>query len=263
MSNGNGVRIHEGNPIRWVRPGTARGQLRALLRSCDQGRACLFDTRASRRSIASSCPSTPTRCGTATCRMRGPGRSTAIASTGRTSPTRGTASIRNKLLLDPYARRTSARSNGIRPVRLHVGPQDDDLTFDERDSAPFIPSARHRSRLQLARRQAPGDPWDPTIIYEAHVRGFTKLPARARALRGTFAGLARRIVDYITRSASRRSSCCRSMRSSTTATSSRRAHELLGLQHDRILRSDPRYMATASRASSRRWSPAFTTPASR
>jgi glycogen operon protein len=33
--------------------------------------------------------------------------------------------------------------------------------------------------------------WDRTIVYETHVRGYTrKHPAVAEALRGTFAGLA-------------------------------------------------------------------------
>ena len=42
-------------------------------------------------------------------------------------------------------------------------------------------------------------PWDRTIIYETHVRGFTKLhPAVPETLRGTFAGLGRKeVVDYI------------------------------------------------------------------
>ena len=42
-------------------------------------------------------------------------------------------------------------------------------------------------------------PWDRTIIYETHVRGFTKLhPAVPEELRGTFSGLGRKeVIDYI------------------------------------------------------------------
>ena len=42
-------------------------------------------------------------------------------------------------------------------------------------------------------------PWDRTIIYETHVRGYTKLhPAVPERLRGTFSGLGRKeVVDYI------------------------------------------------------------------
>ena len=49
------------------------------------------------------------------------------------------------------------------------------------------------------RERAPSVPWDRTIIYETHVRGYTKLhPAVPEQLRGTFAGLGRKdVVDYI------------------------------------------------------------------
>ena len=49
------------------------------------------------------------------------------------------------------------------------------------------------------RERRPEVPWDRTIIYETHVRGFTKLhPAVPEELRGTFAGLGRKeVVDYI------------------------------------------------------------------
>src|SRR6185503_16961587 len=49
------------------------------------------------------------------------------------------------------------------------------------------------------RERAPRVPWDRTIIYEAHVRGYTmRHPAVPQELRGKFAGLAvREVVDYI------------------------------------------------------------------
>src|SRR5215469_14951050 len=77
----------------------------------------------------------------------------------------------------------------------------DDLTFDERDSAPFMPKcvvvdpnfewseARNQKRI----------PWDDTIIYEMHVRGFTQqFPKVKEELRGTYAGLGQKeVVDHI------------------------------------------------------------------
>jgi isoamylase len=77
----------------------------------------------------------------------------------------------------------------------------DDLTFDERDSAPFMPKcvvvdpgfewSEARSQRRI--------PWDDTIIYEMHMRGFTKrFPKISENLRGTFAGLGEKeVVDYI------------------------------------------------------------------
>ena len=84
---------------------------------------------------------------------------------------------------------------------------------------------RHRPRLHLGARPRRRTAWEDTVIYEAHVRGFTKRhPAVPEALRGTYAGVASaEITDYLRRSASRPSSCCRSTPSSTTATCSTRA----------------------------------------
>jgi glycogen operon protein len=49
------------------------------------------------------------------------------------------------------------------------------------------------------RERRPAVAWDRTIIYEAHVRGFTMLhPALPEGIRGTFAGMgARNVVDYL------------------------------------------------------------------
>jgi glycogen operon protein len=48
-------------------------------------------------------------------------------------------------------------------------------------------------------RQRRAVPWDHTILYETHVRGFTKLhPAVPKAHRGTYKGLANKeVVNYI------------------------------------------------------------------
>ena len=66
---------------------------------------CLFDDdgRAA-RSSASSCPNTPTRSGTATCRTRGPGTVYGYRVHGPYEPEAGHRFNPNKLLLDPYAK---------------------------------------------------------------------------------------------------------------------------------------------------------------
>jgi glycogen operon protein len=77
----------------------------------------------------------------------------------------------------------------------------DDLTFDQRDSAPFVP----KCVIVDPNFDWKGEPgraythWDRTILYEAHVKGFTKLhPAVPESLRGTYAGLgSREVVEYI------------------------------------------------------------------
>ena len=107
----------------------------------------------------------------------------------------------NKLVLDPYAK---AHVGALRwdhaCFGYTIGARGDDLTFDSRDSAPFMPKSRVIDpAFTWGRERAPSVPWDRTILYEAHVRGYTKLhPAIPPHLRGTFAGLGRKeIVDYI------------------------------------------------------------------
>ena len=133
----------------------------------------------------------------------------------------------NKLLLDPYAKQIVGQLDW-NPALFGYGMESgDDLTFDERDSAPFMLKGRVIDpAFTWGRERRPRTAWERTIIYETHVRGFTmRHPAVPEQLRGTYAGLAaqggRRLLCV--RSASRRSSCCRSTLSSTTAISPRRA----------------------------------------
>ena len=107
----------------------------------------------------------------------------------------------NKLLLDPYARRYFGELTWDPAIFGYQLESENDLTFDERDSAPFMPKCTvvdanfdwkgNRQRVQI--------PWDDTIFYELHVKGFTKRhPSVAEHLRGTYAGLASKdVIDYI------------------------------------------------------------------
>lgn len=57
-----------------------------------------------------------------------------------------------------------------------IGAKGDDLTFDERDSAPFVPKCvvvdpNFDWHGEPNRRPVP---WSHTVIYETHVRGYTK-----------------------------------------------------------------------------------------
>ncbi|RYH08260.1 MAG: glycogen debranching enzyme GlgX, partial [Alphaproteobacteria bacterium] len=98
----------------------------------------------------------------------------------------------NKLLLDPYARTIVGDLTWGPEVfgyRLESG---DDLTFDERDSARLMPKCRViDTAFTWGHERSPAVPWDRTVIYEAHVKGFTKLHLDLpEALRGTYAGMA-------------------------------------------------------------------------
>jgi isoamylase len=107
----------------------------------------------------------------------------------------------NKLLLDPYAKaHVGALTWDPACFGYTIGDEAEDLSFDERDSAPFMPKCRVIDpAFTWGHDRHPIVPWERTIFYEAHVRGFTKLhPAVPEAQRGTFSGLGQKeIVDYI------------------------------------------------------------------
>jgi isoamylase len=106
----------------------------------------------------------------------------------------------NKLLLDPYAKAHVGKLRWGPEIFGYKLESEDDLTFDERDSAPLMPKCRVIDpSFTWSRDRKPAVPWARTVVYEAHVRGFTKLhPLVPENMRGTFAGLARQeIVDYI------------------------------------------------------------------
>ena len=97
----------------------------------------------------------------------------------------------NKLLVDPYARVLG------RPIRWNETLfgftfGEDDTTFDTRDSAAFAPlAAVVDNAFTWGDDRPPRTPWHQTLIYELHVKGFTKLNAALpEALRGTYRGLA-------------------------------------------------------------------------
>jgi isoamylase len=107
----------------------------------------------------------------------------------------------NKLLLDPYARAHAGRLEWNPALFGYQMESGDDLTFDERDSAPFVPRCVVVDPNFDWHGQPRGRPvpWDRTIVYETHVKGFTKLnPNVPEHLRGTYAGLGQpAAVDYI------------------------------------------------------------------
>ncbi|TNC14540.1 glycogen debranching protein GlgX [Methylobacterium terricola] len=97
----------------------------------------------------------------------------------------------NKLLLDPYAKALVGSVTWNPALFGYVMESGDDTTFDTRDSAPFTRKCRVIDpAFTWGRDQKPNVPWDKTVFYETHVKGFTKLhPAVPERLRGTYAGL--------------------------------------------------------------------------
>ena len=108
----------------------------------------------------------------------------------------------NKLLIDPYAKALHGHLHWHDAAfGYRVGSARGDLSFDRRDSAAVMPKCRVIDpAFSWGDDRPPAWPWDQTILYEAHVRGFTQRhPAVPEALRGTFAGLAHpAVIDHLT-----------------------------------------------------------------
>jgi isoamylase len=112
---------------------------------------------------------------------------------GPYEPAQGHRFNPNKVVLDPYAKavaRPTVWSDELHGYR--VGDPAADLSFDNSDSAPFAPlGAVVDSAFSWGDDRPPQTPWSATVLYEMHVKGFTKLhPEVPEALRGTYGGLA-------------------------------------------------------------------------
>ena len=121
----------------------------------------------------------------------GPGQRYGFRVHGPYEPQAGHRCNPAKLLLDPYAKAVEGQVEWD-PAVFGYPLGGDDLTADERDSAPFVPKAVVTNPFfDWGVDRPPSIPWHETVVYETHVKGFTKLhPDVDEELRGTYAGLA-------------------------------------------------------------------------
>jgi isoamylase len=122
---------------------------------------------------------------------------------GPYEPAEGHRFNHNKLLMDPYAKQLVGEVTWDPALFGYtIGSPEGDLSFDERDSAAFVPKCRVIDpAFTWGEDRRPRTPWDQTILYEAHLRGFTQLhPDVPEADRGTFSGLMTgAVVDHLRR----------------------------------------------------------------
>jgi isoamylase len=107
----------------------------------------------------------------------------------------------NKLLIDPYAKAISGIINWHDSLfGYEVGHPDEDLSFSNTDSADFLPkSVVIDSHFAWEDDQPPRIPYHQSIIYEAHVKGFTQQhPDIPEEIRGTYEALGHPItIKYL------------------------------------------------------------------
>jgi len=116
---------------------------------------------------------------------------------GAYDATHGARYNANKLLIDPYARALAGKFswhpalNGFSKEVSETARRADEERADPVDSAPYVYKARViDNSFDWGEDRPPAVPWRDTVIYEAHVRGFTKMHPRVpENQRGTYLGM--------------------------------------------------------------------------
>lgn len=107
----------------------------------------------------------------------------------------------NKLLIDPYAKAIAGTLQWHDAVfGYQVGHPEEDVSFSDVDSAPYIPkSVVVDHNYDWGDDVPPRIPYHQTIIYETHVKGFTRLhPQIPEEIRGSYAAIAHPVtISYL------------------------------------------------------------------
>jgi len=107
----------------------------------------------------------------------------------------------NKVVMDPYAKSVARTVRWADEMFGYtIGHADADLAMDPRDNAEFAPlAAVVDPAFTWGDDRPPQTPWHNTVIYEMHVRGFSKLhPALPERLRGTYEALTTEpVLDHL------------------------------------------------------------------
>ncbi len=120
----------------------------------------------------------------------GPGQRYGYRVHGVWDPQKGHRCNPSKLLLDPYGKAVEGVVQWNAAVFPYLFGQGED-SKNETDSAPFMPkSVVINPYFNWGNDRHPRTPWHETVIYEVHVKGFTKRqPQIPENMRGTYAGL--------------------------------------------------------------------------
>src|SRR5438128_10157704 len=130
-----------------------------------------------------------------------PGQLYGYRVSGSYDPEHGLRFNNSKLMTDPYAKAIAGKINwGDEMFGYVVGDANHDLVRDFRDDAWGMPKAVViDTSFDWGDDKRPGTPLHQSVIYELHVKGFTKLcPYMPENLRGTYAGLgSAAALDYL------------------------------------------------------------------
>ena len=103
-----------------------------------------------------------------------------------------------KLLLDPFATVLSSRPAWDFPQARGFDPNEEtDSSPSLRDNAGSMPKCVWTNEsFDWENVRRPHHPWSKTVLYEAHVRGFTRHPGSGVKNPGTYRGLAEKIPYF-------------------------------------------------------------------
>ena len=122
----------------------------------------------------------------------GPGQRYGYRVHGPYAPDEGHRFNPNKLLIDPYAKAIDSEvGTGPELFSYSWDAPEGDLSFSDLDDAHLVPkSVVIDESFDWGDDKLLRTPWHETVIYETHVKGFTKLhPDIPEELRGTYAGM--------------------------------------------------------------------------
>ncbi len=129
-----------------------------------------------------------------------PGQHYGLRADGPYAPEAGHRFNVNKLLIDPYAKRLTGHPKwhdalyGFTP-----GHKQEDLSFDTRDSAPYMPRCVVEDpSFAWGETRPPDTPMEETIVYEAHLKGLTQEFPGAEPKGGALALASDAMIDYLT-----------------------------------------------------------------
>ncbi len=109
---------------------------------------------------------------------------------GAWQPDRGLRFNPAKLLIDPYAKAVTGELVMDESLFGHIGG--DDLVFNPKDSAAFVPhSVVVDTEYDWEDDSPPDRPFNDTVLYETHLAALSRLhPEVPEHIRGTYAGMA-------------------------------------------------------------------------
>ena len=182
------------NLILWRNMGWQRRRTLRCSRNARRRWNCVCSVRlkTKRKHREFSSPSVAISSGIAICPMFDQDSSTDIGSEDRMNRPMDTGSTTTKSSSIPTPRGLAEDARWCDEMwGYRIGDPQTDLSFDDRDNAHAAPLAVVIDpAFTWGDDRPPERPWHETIIYEVHVKGFTKLhPGVPEELRGTYAGL--------------------------------------------------------------------------